>query len=195
MAIVIALSPGLLQRMPLGNGSEPTVRVTTVNQLFASLRHPDCRGVLLDPNWVEAPWWNGILSACRMLDIPTWLVVETVQGVTFWRIQPEAAFPTSPPWPAPPLCVDKREETWYHLGQPLNLSSRQAALLQVFAGDPGQRVWSLDRINAALAAEGLTPISAAALKVHVHALRQALGPGHLRTVARFGYQWKSCQTP
>ncbi|MBX5466101.1 MAG: helix-turn-helix domain-containing protein [Firmicutes bacterium] len=194
MPVIVAAEPA--RAMAWRAWMEPGEEVRpahTLNQLLALLSRAQGgqTEVWLDPAWVEPGWWPGILALAAIVAVPIWVAVETARGWEWWemrRDEPERYRPAPSGG-----CVERVPgQPLRHRGQPLALSPRLTALLEVLSqGQPGH-AWTLPAINQALAARGLPPLSRQALKVHIHALRDRLGPEHLKTLPRYGYQWQPC---
>jgi two-component system response regulator QseB len=70
-------------------------------------------------------------------------------------------------------------------GEPLDLSAREYALLEVLAARPG-RALSRAQLEEALYGWG-EEVASNAIEVHIHHLRRKLGPGWIRTLRGVGY--------
>lgn len=100
---------------------------------------------------------------------------------------------TQPLLSAGPLSLDPAARTASLFGRPIELSTREFALLQVLAESAG-RVISKSRLEEALYPWN-EEVESNAVEVHVHRLRKKLGPGFIRTVRGMGYALDTGKAP
>ncbi len=84
-----------------------------------------------------------------------------------------------------PVLVDTRANTVFLSGKPLDLSSKEYALLRTLLENSG-KLLSKDQLESKLYAWG-EQLSSNAIEVHIHNLRKKLGKDFIKTVRGIGY--------
>ncbi len=192
--IGVALSPQYPKQSVIeALGARKILWIDTVNQLLESISVHRIDRLLLDPVWMEESiWWTPVLQALAISGVSWSVLVDTANALQVWDLSPDPKSLSPAVWP---LCVrvGAAGQLW-HQGRPIQVTSRQRALLAVIAVDAEQTI-SAESVNRILTLCGAAPISGQALRVQLHQIRKVLGPGHLVTVRRRGYRWVNCDLP
>ncbi len=189
----LALSPVQRQNAPARVFAHQSVLwIETINQLLESISTRRIDHLILDPVWMEEPvWWPAILQALALTKIPWSMFLPLLNDVQIWDVAAEPRPMAQDPWPLC-VCLGQGGQSW-HGDQEIHLSPQLKELLEVMAAEPNQLI-SLDGINRRRLERGEEIMSGVSLRVHLHTLRNLIGPEHLVTVRRLGYRWVNCSS-
>lgn len=175
--------------LPMGDQSDGA---KTINQLLTALAQGVFDRVMVDPDWVEPGWWQGIFRAAQSAGCPLWFISESLEGMQSWRLDPHTDNLSQMVSQSCCWISGKDSRHILHRGEEISLGSRTIAVLKILSSATPGYLWKLEEINRHLKRHNLAVLSLEALTVHVHTLRKQLGPQHIQTERKLGYRWQPC---
>lgn len=165
------------------------VRLSSENHVFEVLGDAKVNvlGVEL-ASFDNTAWIGAMLDQAQSARIPVlfllqewpWVVRVMPDGTVLDRMQSQGSCTR----------VDLNRRQCFHKGMPIVLPWRVTQTLALLVSDPS-RTWNVRAFNLAALENGWNPWTDNVLKVHVHHIRQSLGPEHIRRVSD-GYQFSNC---